>query len=110
MSYACDMAEDNPDLIEDSPVFADDPNRRPGGAYWYRDRPDYDKNRANVLEFLAVMLWEEMMYLRDGTEPEGATIPREGRLQNISAKTCEYLTYTMKDLRPQGQWDKPLQL
>jgi hypothetical protein len=102
------MTEDNPDLIEDSPIFADDPNRQPGGAYWYKDRPDYDKNRANVLEFLAVMLWEEMMYLRDGTEPEGATVPRAGRLQNISTKTGEYLTYTMKDLRPQGLWDKPL--
>ena len=99
------MTEDNPDLIEDSPIFADDPNRQPGGAYWYKDRPDYDKTRANVLEFLAVMLWEEMMYLRDGTEPEGATVPRAGRLQNISTKTSEYLTYTMKDLRPQGLWD-----
>jgi hypothetical protein len=104
------MTEDNSDLIEDSPIFADDPNRRPGGAHWYKDRPDYDKNRANVLEFLAVMLWEEMMYLRDGTEPEGTGISREGRLQNISTKTGEYLYYTLKDLRPQGLWDQPLLL
>lgn len=104
------MSEDIPDMIEDSPIFADDPNHRPGGAYWYRDRPDYDKVRADVLESLAVMLWEEMMYLRDGTEPLGTGIPREGRLQNISAKTSEYLTYTMKDLRPRGLWDQPLSL
>ena len=48
------------------------------------------------------------MYLRDGAEPEGATLPREGRLQNISGKTSEYLYFTLKDLRPQGLWDKPL--
>jgi hypothetical protein len=110
MIYTPGMSEDIPDMIEDSPIFADDPNRRPGGAYWYRDRPDYDKVRADVLESLAVMLWEEMMYLRDGAEPQGTGIPREGRLQNISAKTSEYLTYTMKDLRPRGLWDQPLSL
>jgi hypothetical protein len=110
MTYARDMGEDNPDMIEDSPLFADDPNRRPGGAYWYRDRPDYDKIRADLLEYLAVMLWEEMMYLRDGTEPQGTGTSRKGRLGNISAKTSEYLSYTMKDLRPRGLWDQPLQL
>jgi hypothetical protein len=110
MTYARDMGEDNPDMIEDSPLFADDPNRRPGGAYWYRDRPDYDKIRADLLEYLAVMLWEEMMYLRDGTEPQGTGIPRSGRLQNISAGTSQYADWTMKDLRPRGLWDKPLQL
>jgi hypothetical protein len=104
------MSEESPDFIEDSPMFADDPNRRPGGAYWYRDRPDYDKVRADVLEFLAAALWEEMMYLRDGSEPQGARFSRRGRLKNISAKTSEYLTYTMKDLRPRGQWDQPLSL
>jgi hypothetical protein len=110
MIYARGMSEDTPDLIEDSPLFADDPNRRPGGAYWYRDRPDYDKIRADLLEFLAVMLWEEMMYLRDGTEPPGARSSRQGRLKNIRAKTSEYLSWTMKDLRPRGLWDQPLLL
>lgn len=94
-------------MIEDSPLFADDPNRQPGGAYWHRDRPDYDKIRADTLEFLAVMLWEEMMYLRDGAEPAGSGLPREARLRNISAKTNEYLFWTMKDLRPRGLWDQP---
>jgi hypothetical protein len=97
-------------MIEDSPMFADDPNRRPGGATWYRDRPDYDKIRADVLEFLAVMLWEEMMYLRDGAEPQGTGIPREARLQNISAGTSGYADWTMKDLRPRGLWNQPLSL
>jgi hypothetical protein len=104
------MSEENPDMIEDSPIFAGDPNHRPGGAYWYRDRPDYDKIRADILEFLAMMLWEEMMYLRDGTEPQGARSSPGGRLKNISAKTSEYLSWTMKDLRPRGQWDQPLSL
>jgi hypothetical protein len=110
MAYARDMGEETPDMIEDSPMFAADPNRRPGGSKWHRDRPDYDKIRADVLEYLAVMLWEEMMYLRDGTEPEGTGIPREARLQNISAGTSQYASWTMKDLRPRGMWDQPLQL
>lgn len=97
-------------MIEDSPLFANDPNRRPGGAQWHRDRPDYDKLRADTLEFLAVMLWEEMMYLRDGVEPQGTGIPREARLQNISAHTSDYLYLTMKDVRPRGLWDEPLSL
>jgi hypothetical protein len=109
-AYFRDMTEDAPDLIEDSPIFANHPNRRPGGACWYRDRPDYDKTRAQVLEFLTLMLWEEIIYLRDGKEPEGTGISRSGRLENIKAKTSEYLTYTMKDLRPRGLWDKPLVL
>jgi hypothetical protein len=104
------MDEETPDMIEDSPLFANDPNRRPGGAYWYRDRPDYDKIRADILEYLAVMLWEEMMYLRDGVEPQGTGIPREARLQNISADTSKYADWTMKDLRPRGQWNQPLSL
>jgi hypothetical protein len=104
------MSEETPDFIEDSPLFAADPNHRPGGAYWHRDRPNYDKMRADTLEFLAVMLWEEMMYLRDGTEPQGARSTPDGRLKNISTKTSEYLSWTMKDLRPRGQWDKPLSL
>jgi hypothetical protein len=104
------MSENTHDTIDDHPMYADDPNRRPGGAYWYRDRPDYDKIRADLLEFLAVMLWEEMMYLRDGTEPPGARASRQGRLKNISAKTIEYRSYTMKDLRPRGLWDLPIRL
>jgi hypothetical protein len=83
---------------------------RIGGAYWYRDRPDYDKIRADILEFLAVMLWEEMMYLRDGAEPQGTGTSRKGRLGNISAKTSEYLSWTMKDVRPRGLWDQLLVL
>lgn len=115
-----DMVDDYPipaddpmregDPIEDHPMFAADPNRRPGGAYWYRDRPDYDKVRATLLEHLAVMLWEEMLYLRDGSEPEGTGIPRQARLNNISADTSAYADYTMKDLRPRGQWNQPLRL
>jgi len=58
------MGEGTPDMIEDSPQFANDLNRWPGGPEWHRDRPDYDKIRADLLEFPAVMLWEEMMYLR----------------------------------------------
>ncbi len=106
--YDRDMSEETPDFIEDSPLLAANPNYRPGGSYWHRDRPDYDKVRADILEFLAVMLWEEMMYLRDGAEPEGARNPREGRLTNIRTKTSEYLSWTMKDVRPRGQWDKPI--
>jgi hypothetical protein len=98
------------DPIEGSPMYATDPNRRPGGAYWYRDRPDYDNVHANILEHLAVMLWEEMLYLRDGSEPEGTGIPRQARLSNISAGTSAYANYTMKDLRPRGLWDQPLRL
>lgn len=108
MMYNRDMGDESPDLIEDSPIFANDPNRRPGGSKWYRDRPDYDKIRADILEFLAVTLWEEMMYLRDGTEPPGARSSREGRLQNIRTKTIEYRSYTMKDVRPRGLWDQPV--
>ena len=104
------MDEETAGMIQDSPIYANDPNRQPGGAYWYRDRPDYDKIRADTLEFLALMLWEEMMYLRDGTEPPGARGRHGGRLKNISARTSEYLSYTMKDLRPRGLWDKPLSL
>jgi hypothetical protein len=104
------MSEEIPDLIEDSPLFANDPAHRPGGPKWHRDRPDYDKVRADILEFLAVMLWEEMMYLRDGTEPQGTGTSRKGRLGNISAKTSEYADWTMKDVRPRGLWDKPLVL
>ena len=104
------MTEETPDLIEDSPIYANDPNHRPGGAYWHRDRPDYDKIRADTLEFLALMLWEEMMYLRDGAEPPGARSHRQGRLANISTKTSEYAFWTMKDLRPRGLWDQPLSL
>lgn len=110
MIYTRDMSEETPDMIEDSPLLAADPNRRPGGAYWYRDRPDYDKVRADILEFLAVMLWEEMMYLRGGAEPPGARTSRQGRLKNISARTSEYADWTMKDLRPRGLWDQPLSL
>jgi len=95
-------------MIEDSPLFADDPNRRPGGPKWHRDRQDYDKVRADLLEFLAVMLWEEMLYLRDGTEPQGTGISRAGRLKNISAHTGKYADWTMKDLRPRGLWDQPM--
>lgn len=104
------MSEETPDLIENSPLYANDPNRRPGGAYWYRDRPDYDKVRADVLEFLAVTLWEEMMYLRDGTEAPGAGSTQHARLTNIRTKTIEYRSYTMKDLRPRGLWDQPISL
>ena len=50
------------------------------------------------------------MYLRDGTEPQGARFSRGGRLKNISAKTSEYASWTMKDLRPRGLWDQPLSL
>jgi hypothetical protein len=98
------------DMIEDHPMFADDPNRRPGGSYWHKDHPDYDKVRADVLEYLALMLWEEMTYLRDGVEPEGTGLPRKGRLQGIVAKTAEYRSYTMKDVRPRGVWDQPIHL
>lgn len=91
-------------------MYANDPNHQPGGAYWNRDRPDYDKIRADILEYLVVMLWEEMMYLRDGTEPEGTGIPREARLQNIRADTIKYRSYTMKDVRPQGAWEQSIQL
>lgn len=104
------MSEDDPDFIEDSPLLANNPNYRPGGSYWHKDRPDYDKVRADVLEHLAVMLWEEMMYLRDGAEPQGTGISREGRLGNISSLTVSYRSYTMKDLRPRGLWDQPLVL
>lgn len=89
-------------------MFAEDPNHQPGGAYWHRDHPDYDKIRADCAEFLAVMLWEEMVYLRNGTEPEGYGIPREARLRNIAGKTNEYLFWAKKDLRPRGLWDQPL--
>ena len=104
------MIQEDPDLIEDSPLFAGDPNYRPGGPYWSRDRPDYDKIRADVLEYLAAMLWEEMMYLRDGAEPQGTGLPRESRLQNIASLTNQYRSYTMKDVRPRGLWNQPLSL
>jgi hypothetical protein len=104
------MTREDPDLIEDSPLFAGDPNYRPGGSRWNRDRPDYDKVRADVLEYLAAMLWEEMMYLRDGAEPQGTGIPRENRLQNIASFTNQYRSYTMKDVRPRGLWNQPISL
>jgi hypothetical protein len=63
----------------DHPKFAEDPNRQPGGAHWHRDRPDYDKIRADLAEFLAVMLWEEMVSLRDGSVPQGYGISREAQ-------------------------------
>jgi hypothetical protein len=97
-------------MVEDHPRFKDDPNRQPGGPKWHRDRPDYDKVRADIAENLAVMLWEEMMYLRDGGVAKGSGLPREARLQNISAETSVYADWTMKDLRPRGLWDQPLSL
>ena len=102
------MTQEDPDLIEDSPLFAGDSRYRPGGSRWHRDRPDYDKIRADVLERLAAMLWEEMMYLRDGAEPQGTGLPRESRLQNIASLTNQYRSYTMKDVRPRGLWDQPM--
>jgi hypothetical protein len=55
------------------------------------------------------MLWDEMMYLRDGAEPQVPASPG-GHLQNIGAKTSDYLSWTMKDLRPRRLWDQPLSL
>jgi hypothetical protein len=95
-------------MVDDHPMFEGDPNYQPGGMYWHRDRPDYDKVRADSAEFLAVMLWEELLYLRDGSVPEGSGLSREGCLQNIRTYTDEYRFWTKKDLRPRGLWDQEL--
>ena len=95
-------------MVANHPMFEEDPRYQPGGMYWHKDLPDYDKVRADVAEFLARMLWEELVYLRDGSGPEGYGISREARLQNIQAFTVQYRQWTQKDLRPRELWDQPV--
>ena len=94
-------------MVERHPRFADDPKYQPGGMYWHLDHADYHEVRADVLETLAVMLWEELVYLRDGSVPQGSGLPREARLSNIRTMANQYLFWAQKDLRPQGLWDQP---
>ena len=80
---------------------------QPGGMYWHLDRPDYDEVRADTLETLAVMLWEEMVYLRRTVLSLRALVSPERRgLGNIRTMTHLYRWYTQKDVRPQRLWDQ----
>ena len=100
------MTEERP-WYDENPRLKDDPNHQPGGAYWHADRPDYDKIRADILEFLARMLWEELVcLLRDGEVPQGSGTSPKGRHNNISAKTSEYVFWAKKDVRPRGLWEE----
>ena len=52
------------------------------------------------------MLWQEMVYLRDGSEPQGADLHRKVRLNNIGTMTNRYRFWTQKDVRPRRLWDR----
>lgn len=105
-AYDFDMIQEDP-WDDENPWLKDDPNHQPGGSYWHADRTDYDKIRADILEFLARMLWEELVsLLRDGEVPQGSGIPPASRHQNISVKTSEYVFWAKKDVRPRGRWEE----
>jgi hypothetical protein len=95
-------------MVDEHPMFEGDPRYAPGGMYWHKDLPDYDKIRAEIAEFLAFMLWEEVVALRDGSVPEGYGITPEARWQNIRTFTNQYRFWAKKDLRPRGLWNQEI--
>ena len=89
-------------MVERHPSFADDPSYQPGGMYWHLDNPNYHEVRADVLETLAVMSWEELIYLRDGSVPQGSGLPQEAPAVKYQDHGKPVSLLYAEDLRPKG--------